>query len=110
MKTLYTIYDIIEYRGYLESVCPGLINDVLQEIRDNGSDTMAFSDDLCRRCKTAGPELERKMSMLQAIVIRQHRVSLNLFLQSYETHPSSFRISTLRPSSKLLLISATAPT
>ncbi|SJL11175.1 uncharacterized protein ARMOST_14578 [Armillaria ostoyae] len=72
-KTLYTIYDIIEYRGYLESVCPGLINDVLREIGDNGSDTMAFSDDLRRRCKTAGPELERKMSMLQAIVIRQHR-------------------------------------
>ncbi|KAK0431924.1 hypothetical protein EV421DRAFT_133121 [Armillaria borealis] len=109
-KTLYTIYDIIEYRGYLESVCPGLINDVLQEIGDNGSDTMAFSEDLRRRCKTAGPELERKMSMLQAIVIRQHRVSPNMFLQLYEIHPLSFRISTLKPSSKLLIISASAPT
>ncbi|KAK0237050.1 hypothetical protein EDD85DRAFT_790744 [Armillaria nabsnona] len=72
-KTLYTIYDIIEYRGYLKNVCPGLINDVLQEICDNGSDTMAFSDDLRHRCKTAGPELEHKMLMLQVIVIRQHR-------------------------------------
>ncbi|KAK0216164.1 hypothetical protein IW262DRAFT_1299412 [Armillaria fumosa] len=72
-KTLYTIYDNIEYRGYLESVCPVLINDILQEIRDNGSDTMAFSDDLRRRCKTAGPELEPKMSILHAIVIRQHK-------------------------------------
>ncbi|KAK0218412.1 hypothetical protein EDD85DRAFT_797790 [Armillaria nabsnona] len=30
-------------------------------------------DDLRRRCKITGPELECKMSMLQAIIIRQHR-------------------------------------
>ncbi len=73
-KALHAIYDIIEYRGYLESVCAGLINDILQEIKDNGSEMVTFSADLRRRCKIAGPELEHKMSMLQAIVIRQHRV------------------------------------
>ncbi|SJL11152.1 uncharacterized protein ARMOST_14555 [Armillaria ostoyae] len=72
-KTLHAIYDILEYRGYLESVFPGLISDILQEIKDNGSDTVEFSVDLRQRCKTAVPELEYKMSMLQAVVIRQHR-------------------------------------
>ncbi|KAK0189555.1 hypothetical protein F5146DRAFT_1001807 [Armillaria mellea] len=61
-KTLYTIHDILECRGYLKSVCPGLINDILQEIKDNNSDTIA------------GPELEDKMSMLQVVVTRQHRL------------------------------------
>ncbi|KAK0225264.1 hypothetical protein EDD85DRAFT_795458 [Armillaria nabsnona] len=59
--------------SFIWFVCPGLINDILQEIGDNGSDTMAFSDDLRCRCKTSGPELECKMWMLQAIVTRQHR-------------------------------------
>ncbi|KAK0235460.1 hypothetical protein EDD85DRAFT_968434, partial [Armillaria nabsnona] len=72
-KALHAIYDIIEYRGYLESVCAGLINDILQEIKDNDSEMVSFNADVRRRCKIAGPELEHKMSMLQAIVIRQHR-------------------------------------
>ncbi|KAK0447849.1 uncharacterized protein EV420DRAFT_1767436 [Desarmillaria tabescens] len=74
-KTLYVIYDILEYWGYLESTCPGLINDILQEIKNRCSDTVEYSANLRRRCKTAGPELEHKMSMLQAVVIRQYKDS-----------------------------------
>ncbi|SJL11149.1 uncharacterized protein ARMOST_14552 [Armillaria ostoyae] len=72
-NTLHAIYDILEYRGYLESVCPGIINDILQEIKDNSSEMVTFSADIRHRCMTAGPELEHKMSILQAVVIRQHR-------------------------------------
>ncbi|KAK0431935.1 hypothetical protein EV421DRAFT_1742747 [Armillaria borealis] len=59
--------------GYLESVFPGLISDILQEIKDNSLDTVEFSVNLRQRCKTVVLELEYKMSMLQAVVIRQHR-------------------------------------
>ncbi|KAK0447847.1 uncharacterized protein EV420DRAFT_862221 [Desarmillaria tabescens] len=72
-KTLHAIYDILEHWGYLESACPGLIDDILQEIKVNASDTMTFSVDLRHRCQTAGLELDHKMRMLQAIVNRQHR-------------------------------------
>ncbi|KAK0237053.1 hypothetical protein EDD85DRAFT_1023784 [Armillaria nabsnona] len=76
-KTFHAIYDILECQGYLQSVCPGLIDDILQEIKSCEADNVTFSVDLRRRCKVAGPDLERKMSMLQKVVIRQHR-NLNL--------------------------------
>ncbi|KAK0421605.1 hypothetical protein EV421DRAFT_1747137 [Armillaria borealis] len=47
-NTLHAIYDILEYRGYLESVCPGIINDILQEIKDNSSEMVTFSADIRR--------------------------------------------------------------
>ncbi|PBK69599.1 hypothetical protein ARMSODRAFT_1018981 [Armillaria solidipes] len=72
-KTLYAIYDILEYQGYLQSACPGLINDILQEIKDNNSDSMTFSLSLRHRCKVAGPQLEDKTCMLQKVVVRQHK-------------------------------------
>ncbi|PBK80668.1 hypothetical protein ARMGADRAFT_1171799 [Armillaria gallica] len=72
-KTLYAIYDILEYQGYLQSACPELINDILQEIKDNNSDSMTFSLSLQRRCKVAGPQLEDKTCMLQKVVVRQHK-------------------------------------
>ncbi|KAK0200836.1 hypothetical protein DFS33DRAFT_1386782 [Desarmillaria ectypa] len=43
-KILYAIYDILEYRGYIESVCSGLINDILQEIKDSSSDVHIPTD------------------------------------------------------------------
>ncbi|SJL11142.1 uncharacterized protein ARMOST_14545 [Armillaria ostoyae] len=72
-KTLYAIYDILEYYGHLEIVCPGLINDILQEIKDGNSDSMSFSVSLRHRCKIAAPQLERETRMLQKVVIRQHK-------------------------------------
>ncbi|PBK80656.1 hypothetical protein ARMGADRAFT_1171790 [Armillaria gallica] len=76
-KTFHAIYDMLECQGYLQSVCPGLIDDILQEIQASESDNVTFSVDLRRRCKIAGPILEHKMSTLQRVVIRQHR-NLNL--------------------------------
>ncbi|KAK0237065.1 hypothetical protein EDD85DRAFT_1023795 [Armillaria nabsnona] len=72
-KTFYAIYDILEYQGYLQSACPGLINDILQEIKDNNSDSMTFSLSLRCRCKVAGPQLEDKTCTLQKVVVRQHK-------------------------------------
>ncbi|KAK0447859.1 uncharacterized protein EV420DRAFT_1647601 [Desarmillaria tabescens] len=72
-KTLHAIYEILECQGYLQSVCPTLINDILQEIQACDSDSVTFSADLRRRCKISGPILEHKMWSLQKVVIRQHR-------------------------------------
>ncbi|PBK80661.1 hypothetical protein ARMGADRAFT_1068900 [Armillaria gallica] len=76
-ETLHAIYDILECQGYLQSVFPALINDILQETRASESDCVTFSVDLRRRCKNFGPILERKISKLQKVVIRQHG-NLNL--------------------------------
>ena len=67
-------------------VPPGFIDDILQEIKASESDSVTFSVDLRRRCKIAGPILEHKMSTLQRVVIRQHRVSRIIFLQSCDAH------------------------
>ncbi|PBK72011.1 hypothetical protein ARMSODRAFT_797614 [Armillaria solidipes] len=76
-NTFHAIYDILECQGYLQSVCPALIDDILQEIKASESDNVTFSVDLRRRCKIAGPILEHKMSTLQKVLIKQHR-NLNL--------------------------------
>ncbi|KAK0216167.1 hypothetical protein IW262DRAFT_1299415 [Armillaria fumosa] len=76
-KTFHAIYNILECQGYLQNVCPGLIDDILQEIKSCESDNVTFSVDLHCRCKIAGPILEHKMLTLQKVVIRQHR-NLNL--------------------------------
>ncbi|KAK0446602.1 uncharacterized protein EV420DRAFT_1570306 [Desarmillaria tabescens] len=74
-KTLHAIYEILECQGYLQSVCPMLINDIFQEIQACDSDSVTFSADLRYRCKISGPILEHKMRSLQKVVIRQHRIS-----------------------------------
>ncbi len=107
-KTLYAIYDILEYYGHLEIVCPRLINDILQEIKDGNSGSMSFSVSICHRCKVASPQLEHKTCVLQKVVIRQHKVSPRLFFQSCETHTSpsspSLRTSVLTTSPDILNI------
>ncbi|KAK0447930.1 uncharacterized protein EV420DRAFT_866556 [Desarmillaria tabescens] len=84
-KALHTIYDILECQGYLESTCPGFIDDILQEIVTCNSDSVAFSADLRRRCKIAAPMLEHKMWALQKVLIKQHKVSQLFFIQSCDT-------------------------
>ncbi|PBK72016.1 hypothetical protein ARMSODRAFT_954818 [Armillaria solidipes] len=79
-KTLHAVYDILECQGYLQSVCPALINDLLQEIKACESECVTFSADLRRRCQIAGHILEHRMSTLQKVVIGQHK---NLNLKNY---------------------------